>query len=788
MNDISNTKDNMDVHNYCSIPGCNNKYNDTIGSETLFVLGDESRANKLSLIYGVKLTTNSTLCKRHFDAADTNENEIPLENNCALKAPNTYRNASKRSIIDNENDDLTIKKTKNNFSDESKTTTSYKNVDEKYISTSPVLSNHIPNDAFVNTQDDSSEERSSLDELFPKILANKSLSVTLNSLGTVQHYSGQDGVQIEYHPEDIIEEDKPKKPVIKDSLSITSSSDESIPLSLQSKFKEIISKSRHNKPISITFEKKVNPNENLSSNVLPSYPEDHSDYVTSLLDSEDNYLQVRSEQVSAIDSTKTINSTIDDNNELVCIKLEPVDDLFQTISTDDVKSDFCEPNVNKNSPLTSTIDFAPKTKESTEQKSLPVSNLNIKSEPIDTIDDESQTLNESYLVDNFQSNAESTIPTTSNVKYMTDILQNNTNESMPRKSTKISTTNYTNQVNSSVNLNSTPISVHPSTSANNIITISEESKLKQLLLNSSSNSSISITTVHSDHQPNVSNTYANCSLVNTSQSNYLLNGQQSTANSRATDQVYSNSLVLPYNNKQLSIVKRPLLNKKRRSQNNQSVDNTTPVIFSCVSLNSNQNKNNEYKQASLSMNEIAKSISLPGNFWRHHINIKSKAHRFIELDQNMKPIKKIYFYKSLVPDININGKSFEYYEEIRTPNQLETLLEKIDEIEICIGYNGLHHEKCIAYFEDTSEETELCHNCKMLMTDSSNFSEDDLIKNKSILTKRLQNQLFELEDSIAQIKNKKKIQMQKREDLENILKVINPFKVLNALKPPAYIN
>jgi hypothetical protein len=40
MNDISNTKDNMDVHNYCSIPGCNNKYNDTIGSETLFVLGD----------------------------------------------------------------------------------------------------------------------------------------------------------------------------------------------------------------------------------------------------------------------------------------------------------------------------------------------------------------------------------------------------------------------------------------------------------------------------------------------------------------------------------------------------------------------------------------------------------------------------------------------------------------------------------------------------------------------------------------------------------------------------
>ena len=32
------------------------------------------------------------------------------------------------------------------------------------------------------------------------------------------------------------------------------------------------------------------------------------------------------------------------------------------------------------------------------------------------------------------------------------------------------------------------------------------------------------------------------------------------------------------------------------------------------------------------------------------------------------------------------------------------------------------------------------------------------------------------------------MQMQKREDLGNILKAINPFKVLNALKPPAYIN
>lgn len=77
-------------------------------------------------------------------------------------------------------------------------------------------------------------------------------------------------------------------------------------------------------------------------------------------------------------------------DKLECIKSEPVDDLIPIISTDDVKPVFCEPNSNKNSPLTSTIDFASKTEElnvksSVKQNSLTVSNTNIKSEPDDEI-------------------------------------------------------------------------------------------------------------------------------------------------------------------------------------------------------------------------------------------------------------------------------------------------------------------------------------------------------------------------------------------------------------------
>lgn len=45
-----------------------------------------------------------------------------------------------------------------------------------------------------------------------------------------------------------------------------------------------------------------------------------------------------------------------------------------------------------------------------------------------------------------------------------------------------------------------------------------------------------------------------------------------------------------------------------------------------------------------------------------------------------------------------------------------------------------------------------------------------------------------METIILQTKKKKYIQRQKKDDLENILQVINPFKVLKTLKPPTYIN
>lgn len=71
-------------------------------------------ANNWSRVYGVKLTENSAVCSRHFGATDTNDSEIALDRSYTSKTLKTYKSASKRSKTNNDTDDLTIKKSKNN--------------------------------------------------------------------------------------------------------------------------------------------------------------------------------------------------------------------------------------------------------------------------------------------------------------------------------------------------------------------------------------------------------------------------------------------------------------------------------------------------------------------------------------------------------------------------------------------------------------------------------------------------------------------------------------------------
>lgn len=109
---------------------------------------------------------------------------------------------------------------------------------------------------------------------------------------------------------------------------------------------------------------------------------------------------------------------------------------------------------------------------------------------------------------------------------------------------------------------------------------------------------------------------------------------------------------------------------------------------------------------------IFKKVLLPNPFWISFHNSNQNSLVFIQRDE---PIKRVNFHHSFVPIIIINCKQYEYKKAVRTEVELERLLKDINDIEICSGYGGYFHEKCIGYIENTSEEIDVCRNCQLLV-------------------------------------------------------------------------
>lgn len=184
--------------------------------------------------------------------------------------------------------------------------------------------------------------------------------------------------------------------------------------------------------------------------------------------------------------------------------------------------------------------------------------------------------------------------------------------------------------------------------------------------------------------------------------------------------------------------------------------NKTPVITKFYSLNPNiqlskdkinfinnetiRSKNLTKTNTSI-IREMCKEIVLPNLFWKNLYNMNTNITAFIQRNEFMETIKKIYFQNSLVPNIYIKSKRYEFNEAIKTKDELENLLEKIDSIEICLGDDGYYNDKCIGYFDNSSEETELCQSCEDLVTDENLYTVDAMIKDKSNQIKQLKNKV-----------------------------------------------
>lgn len=175
----------------------------------------------------------------------------------------------------------------------------------------------------------------------------------------------------------------------------------------------------------------------------------------------------------------------------------------------------------------------------------------------------------------------------------------------------------------------------------------------------------------------------------------------------------------------------------------EPIDNNEPPINSTNDIGNPDTqieiiKNSDNLVNASILQNMSKTIILPNIYWRCLYHRKRNNTVFIERNELMQTVKNVSFNNSLVPIIFINDKHYEYNEAINTKIQLENLLVKIDNIQICLGYDGYVHDQCNGYLEDNSNESEVCCRCQGLV-DKECFSKfDKLITDKMNTIKRIE--------------------------------------------------
>lgn len=238
--------------------------------------------------------------------------------------------------------------------------------------------------------------------------------------------------------------------------------------------------------------------------------------------------------------------------------------------------------------------------------------------------------------------------------------------------------------------------------------------------------------------------------VNDSQSNFkqplpkspsiLLTALQSTCNFKKTSVNNSNS-----NTEYSECIQNEheLITAHEVSGSSSSIPINQEVIESPTLLKPSFKINNHAPSTLKESNSVkdfisdSKNAMLPNQYWLSYYNSSQNAVVFIQRDESLNPIKRVFFYNSFVPNIFINDKQYEYQTAVKSKCDLENLLEDIDDIMICTGYDGYAHETCIGYFETTSEDIEVCRNCRLLIKEKYLRKMDADLKTKTNVLNQL---------------------------------------------------
>jgi len=124
------------------------------------------------------------------------------------------------------------------------------------------------------------------------------------------------------------------------------------------------------------------------------------------------------------------------------------------------------------------------------------------------------------------------------------------------------------------------------------------------------------------------------------------------------------------------------------------------------------NSNNILFKNFYSMLKSCHNIIVPSFFWKcvHNTNLNKLL--FIQVVKQSSPIKEVLFDGSLKPNIVINGRNYQCNILVKSKDDLENLLEKVDDIAICWGIDEYIPFGCLRYYEKISNNTVVCARCQ----------------------------------------------------------------------------
>jgi len=182
----------------------------------------------------------------------------------------------------------------------------------------------------------------------------------------------------------------------------------------------------------------------------------------------------------------------------------------------------------------------------------------------------------------------------------------------------------------------------------------------------------------------------------------------------------------------------PEINRPGILENNTNSDNSTNTT---QLINDKNNTEGFVVKDDLFIYTISLTAVLPNLFWVALHCMEDNSTSFVQRNDFYETVKKVIFNNSLMPVIHVFGKKYKYDKPIKTKIQLENLLEKLDNFEKCYGNDGLTHEKCIGYFEEQSEDVEMCSVCQESVKNQDLHTIKTIIQSKSNTIENLKNKV-----------------------------------------------